>query len=53
MKPDGAKYDEYLLVYVDHILCISHNTKTIMDCNGRVELSQGRKRLASRMLNGS
>ena len=31
MKPDGTKYYEYLLVYVDDILCISHNTKAIMD----------------------
>ena len=31
MKPDGTKYYEYMLVYVDDILCISHNTKTIMD----------------------
>ena len=30
-KPDGTKYYEYLLVYVDDILCISHNTKAIMD----------------------
>ena len=53
MKPDGEKYYEYPLVYVDHKLCISHNTKAIMNCNGRVESSQGRKRRASRMLNGS
>ena len=31
VKPDGTKYYEYLLVYVDDILCISHDTKSIMD----------------------
>ncbi len=30
-KPDGTEYYEYLLVYVDDILCISHNTKPVMD----------------------
>ena len=31
VKPDGTKYYEYLLVYVDDILCISHDTKAILD----------------------
>ena len=29
-KPDGTEYYEYLLVYVDDILCISHATDPIM-----------------------
>ena len=29
-KPDGTEYYEYLLVYVDDILCISHATAPIM-----------------------
>ena len=29
-KPDGTEYFEYMLVYVDDILCISHATAPIM-----------------------
>ena len=31
VKKNGEKYYEYLLVYVDDILCISENTKPIVD----------------------
>ena len=31
VKPNGFKYYEYLLVYVDDILCISHKPKETMD----------------------
>ena len=31
VKGDGIKYYEYLLVYVDDILCISHDTAAMMD----------------------
>ena len=31
VKPDGTKYYDYLLVYVDDILCLSHDMKAIMD----------------------
>jgi hypothetical protein len=30
MKPDSKEYYEYILVYVDDILCISHKTKETM-----------------------
>ena len=30
VKPDGQKYYEYILVYVDDILCISHDAKAPM-----------------------
>lgn len=30
-KPNGEKYYEWLLVYVDDILCVSHNPKAVMD----------------------
>jgi len=33
-KPDGFKYYEYVLVYVDDILVISHHTKTTMTTLG-------------------
>ena len=29
-KPDGEKYYEYMLVYVDDLLCVSHNAKNTM-----------------------
>lgn len=33
VKPDGFEYYEYVLVYVDDVLCMSHNPKAmIMDC---------------------
>lgn len=31
VKPDGYKYYEYILTYVDDILCISHNPMTSME----------------------
>ena len=31
VKPDGTKYYEYVLIYVDDILVISHRASTIMD----------------------
>ena len=31
MKTNGEQYYEYLLVYVDDILCLSEHTKPIMD----------------------
>ena len=31
VKANGEKYYEYLLVYVDDILCLSEHTKPIMD----------------------
>ena len=31
VKPDGTTYWEYVLTYVDDILCISHNPKETMD----------------------
>ena len=44
-KPDGEEYYEYVLVYVDDILAISHDAKSVMDNiqvnfkikNGKVE----------------
>jgi hypothetical protein len=30
-KPNGSEYYEYLLVYVDDILVVSHNTQSVMD----------------------
>ena len=30
-KDDGTEYYEYLLVYVNDIICVSHKTKEIMD----------------------
>ena len=35
-KPDGTKYYEYILVYVDDILVISHDTKPIMERIGEL-----------------
>ena len=41
-KPDGTEYYEYLLVYVDDILCISHDTTPIMrDLATRYRLKEG------------
>ena len=31
VKPDSTKYYEYVLIYVDDILVISHRASTIMD----------------------
>ena len=31
VKPDGTKYYEYVLIYVDDILVTSHRASTIMD----------------------
>ena len=31
VKPNGAKYWEYVLMYVDDIMVVSHNTKPILD----------------------
>ena len=31
VKPDGSKYWEYVLTYVDDVLCISNNPKDTMD----------------------
>ena len=31
MKPNGDKYYEYVLIYVDDILAISHDPKKIME----------------------
>jgi hypothetical protein len=30
-KPNGDKYWEYVLCYVDDILCVSHEPQTVMD----------------------
>ena len=30
-KPDGKEYYEYILVYVDDLLCISHDPRTPMN----------------------
>ena len=30
LKPDGFKYYEYILCYVDNMLCISHNMRKSM-----------------------
>jgi len=30
-KPDGSKYYEYLVVYVDDVLIVSHDTQSIVD----------------------
>ena len=30
-KPDGSEYYEYLVVYVDDVLIVSHNTQAIVD----------------------
>ena len=35
-KPDGTKYYELLLVYVDDILAVSHDPKAIIDHIGTV-----------------
>ena len=35
-KPDGTSYYELLLVYVDDLLCVSHNPKDVMDKIGLV-----------------
>ena len=41
-KPDGTEYYEYMLVYVDDILCISHATAPIMkDLATRYWLKEG------------
>ena len=29
-KPTGEKYNEYILCYVDYIICISHNDRQTM-----------------------
>ena len=31
-KPDGTQYWEYILCYVDDVLCISHEPKKLLDC---------------------
>jgi hypothetical protein len=31
VKPNGDKYWEYVLCYVDDILCVSHELQTVMD----------------------
>ena len=31
MKPDGERYYEYILVYVDDIIAISHKAKEVME----------------------
>jgi hypothetical protein len=36
VKPDGFKYYEYLLVYVDDILCVSHQPKQTMEAVGQL-----------------
>ncbi len=36
MKPDGFEYYEYLLVYVDNILCISHKPTKTMTAIGKL-----------------
>ena len=42
VKDDGTKYYEYLLVYVDDILCVSHKTAAIMDeLAARYRLKEG------------
>ena len=30
-KPDGTKYWAYIIVYVDDVLCVNHDTKSTMD----------------------
>lgn len=35
-RPDGTSYYSYLVVYVDDILCIHHNPKSIMDRIGSI-----------------
>ena len=41
-KPNGFEYYEYLLVYVDDILAISHNPKPLIDEVGKAyELKKG------------
>ena len=35
-KPDGYKYYEYILIYVDDILCLSHQADKIMDTIGKL-----------------
>jgi hypothetical protein len=30
-KPDGTKYYEYVLIYVDDILVVSHDPEKVMD----------------------
>ena len=29
-KPDGTKYWSYIIVYVDNVLCIDHDPKSMM-----------------------
>ena len=36
VKPDGTEYYEMCLVYVDDILCLSHDTKKTMDAIGKL-----------------
>jgi hypothetical protein len=36
VKPDGLEYYEMLLIYVDDILCVSHNPKPVMDEIGKL-----------------
>jgi hypothetical protein len=36
VKPNGERYYEWLLVYVDDILCISHDPKATMDAISKV-----------------
>ena len=41
-KPDGAKYWEYALVYVDDVLVVSHNPQGVMDhLSSRYTLKEG------------
>ena len=35
-KPNGTKYFEKCLIFVDDILCFSHARKGIMDCLSKV-----------------
>jgi hypothetical protein len=36
VKPDGFEYYEMLLIYVDDILCVSHDPKPVMDEIGKL-----------------
>jgi hypothetical protein len=47
VKPDGFEYYEMLLIYVDDILCVSHNPKPVMD---EIIYSEERKCWCSRAL---
>jgi Reverse transcriptase (RNA-dependent DNA polymerase) len=41
-KPSGERYWEYILMYVDDILCVSHDPQAIMDYIGKVyKLKEG------------